>query len=134
MGPVDCAHIAQDPWAEPHALERRVVLADGDFIVCAAGVVGPSLVRKNALRDHFEVVQIEDLFQWWASVHECLAPTVGIGDGLDDLGQGLWVDGANVLLFREVGCDGVGRVDGIVGFGRVGTSILEDDFASAGMF
>lgn len=133
MRPVHGADVAQDPRAEPHALERRVVLADGDLVVRAAGVVRPRLVGEDALRDDLEVVQVEDLLEGRARVHERLAAPVCVGDGLDDLGEGLGVDGADVLVLWEVGGNGVGRVDGVVGICRVGTGVLQDDFASAGV-
>ncbi len=58
-----------------------MVFSDGDFVIRAAGVVCPSLVGKDALRDDLEIVQVENLLKRRASVHQGLATAVLVGDG-----------------------------------------------------
>ncbi len=53
---------------------------------------------------------------------------------LHDFDHGVGVNSTDVLFFRKVGCDGIGRMDGVVCLCCVSTSVLEDDLATTGVF
>ena len=58
------------------------------------------LGRNYGLRDVFEVVHVEDVFEWWAGSQGGLPGLLFLGDLLDYLGDGACIDNTKANCMR----------------------------------
>lgn len=98
-----------------------------NLIVCATGIVCPSRLLHDPSCHRLEIHQVEALVQNWHVFDPLLPLLLFWIICLLILLHCVHVHVAQVLVFRQVFVEGVGRMDGLVLFGCIFAGIFEDD-------
>ena len=133
-GDVDVLDVDEDAGPEPDLVVGGVVLAHGDLVVGAGGVVCPRGLLHDFAGDGLEVHQVVAGFQRRHHLDALLPVLFFRWFFLFFLLHSVHVDLSQVLVYGQVLVQGIRRMDWLILFSCVFAGILQDDLGTTRVF